>query len=260
MKKLLHLLFVSVPLFTLSFCNSSSGMKDRKDTTGARLKTTNLENKNVAVLELFTSQGCSSCPPADRLVETYTTKDNVIVLSFHVDYWDKLGWKDPYSSRQYTQRQYDYADALHSNVYTPQLVINGQTEMIGSDAGKIDATLNKVFGAGADAALSIKAATPGKGDLKIAFNVSGKTENALLNIALVEKKTTTQIKAGENGGATLSGNNVVRNFITTGRVKDGDNNASIDIPKDLDLKNCSVVLFLQQKGTHKIIAASQLGL
>ncbi len=235
-------------------------MKDRKDATSAQLKTTNLENKNVAVLELFTSQGCSSCPPADRLVETYTTKDNVIVLSFHVDYWDKLGWKDPYSSRQYTQRQYDYADALHSNVYTPQLVINGQTEMIGSDAGKIDATLNKLFGAGADAALSIKSATPGKGDLKIAFNVSGKTENALLNIALVEKKTTTQVKAGENGGATLSGNNVVRNFQTSGSVKDGDNNSSIDIPNGLDLNNSSVVLFLQQKGTHKIIAASQMNL
>ena len=260
MKKILHLLCVSAPLFTLSFCNSSSGMKDRNDTTSAQLKTTNLENKNVAVLELFTSQGCSSCPPADRLVETYTTKDNIIVLSFHVDYWDKLGWKDPYSSRQYTQRQYDYADALHSNVYTPQLVINGQTEMIGSDAAKIDATLNKVFGAGSDTTLSIKAATPGKGDLKIAFNVSGKTENALLNIALVERKTTTQIKAGENGGATLSGNNVVRNFETTGRVKDGDNNSSIDIPNGLDLKNCSVVLFLQQKGSNKIIAASQLSL
>lgn len=260
MKNILHLLFVSVPLFTLSFCNSSAGMKDRKDATSAQLNATNLENKNVAVLELFTSQGCSSCPPADRLVETYTTKDNVIVLSFHVDYWDKMGWKDPYSSRQYTQRQYDYANALHSNVYTPQLVINGQTEMIGSDAGKIDATLNKVFGAGADATLSIKSATPEKGDLKIAFNVSGKTENALLNIALVEKKTTTQIKAGENGGATLSGNNVVRNFETTGRVKDGGNNSSIDIPTGLDLKNCSLVLFLQQKGTHKIIAASQMSL
>ncbi|MDQ6901642.1 MAG: DUF1223 domain-containing protein [Bacteroidota bacterium] len=260
MKKILHLLFVSLPLFTLSFYNSSSGMKDRKDSANHTSKGINLENKNVAVLELFTSQGCSSCPPADRLVETYTTKDNVIVLSFHVDYWNKLGWKDPYSSKQYTQRQYDYADVLHSNVYTPQLVINGQTEMIGSDAGKIDATLNKVFGTAPDALLSIKTATPEKGALNITFNVSGKIENALLNIALVEKKTTTQIKAGENGGATLSGNNVVRSFQTTGRVKEGDNNSSIDIPNGLDLKSCSVVLFLQQKGTHKIIAASQMSL
>lgn len=249
-----------MPLFTLSFCNSLSGMKDRKDIAGAASKGINNENKNVAVLELFTSQGCSSCLPADRLAETYTTKDNVIVLSFHVDYWDKLGWKDPYSSRQYTKRQYDYADALHSNVYTPQLVINGQTEMIGSDAGKIDATLNKLFGEEAGASLYIKSATPVKGALKIAFNVSGKVENAGLNIALVEKKTSTQIKAGENGGVTLSGNNVVRNFETSDRVQEGNNTLSIDIPNGLDLKNCSVVLFLQQKATHKIIASGQMNL
>ena len=87
---------------------------------------------------------------------TYTSKENVIVLSFHVDYWNRLGWKDPFSSKEYTQRQYDYASALHADVYTPQLIINGQTEMIGSDAGKISNAINKVFAEQPDATLSIK--------------------------------------------------------------------------------------------------------
>jgi hypothetical protein len=259
MKKLLHWIIISLPLFTLWFCTSSSGMKD-KEGRGEQVKIVDPGNKGVAVLELFTSQGCSSCPPADRLLGTYTSRDNVIVLSFHVDYWDRMGWKDPYSSKKFTQRQYDYASSLHSNVYTPQLVINGQTEMIGSDAAKIDATLNKVFAEDADALLSIKTVIPANGKLSLTFDVSGKTGNATVNIALVEKKTTTEIKAGENGGVTLSGNNVVRNFATMNQYKTGENNATLDIPANMDLKNSSVVVYLQQKKTNKIIAATQQSL
>ena len=258
MKKFLYLIFLSVSLFALWFCTSFSSLKD-KDGVNSKRSISTSDNKSIAVLELFTSQGCSSCPPADRLLGTYTSKENVIVLSFHVDYWNRLGWKDPFSSKEYTQRQYDYASALHADVYTPQLVINGQTEMIGSDEGKISAAITKVLSVPSDAALSIKNVKIENGKANINFDASGNTGNSVLNIALVEKKTTTDIKAGENGGVTLTNYNVVRNFKTIKKVENGNNTSVIDIPSSSDLKNMSVVLFVQQKGNNKISAADQSG-
>ncbi|MEP6926991.1 MAG: DUF1223 domain-containing protein [Ginsengibacter sp.] len=259
MKKFKYIMFLSIPLFTLWFCTSSSSVKDKEPVSKKEVKTFNAGNKNVAVLELFTSQGCSSCPPADRLLGTYTSKENVIVLSFHVDYWNRLGWKDPFSSKAFTERQYNYASAMNAGVYTPQLVINGQSEMVGSDANKISATIKKVFAQEPEAELSIKAVTPQNGKVNISFLTSGNTTNTVLNIAVVEKKTTTEIKAGENGGATLTNYNVVRNFNTISQVNKGEGTLAIDVPNNGDTKNMSVVLFLQEKGTNKILAAAQAG-
>lgn len=212
---------------------------------------------NVAVLELFTSQGCSSCPPADKLIGTYTSKTNVIPLSFHVDYWDRLGWKDPFSSKEYSRRQYMYASALKAEVYTPQLIINGQAEMVGSNAGKISSTLSKIFSEKPDATLAIQRIEPANGKINIKYNVAGNTQNSLLNIAVIEKKTVTPVKTGENGGATLTDYNVVRNFKTIDSIGSGENMASIDIPSSVDPKNMAVVLFLQEKGNNKITAADR---
>ena len=194
----------------------------------------------------------------------YTTKENVIVLSFHVDYWDRLGWKDPYSSKEYTKRQYDYASALHSDVYTPQLVVNGESEMIGSDANKISDVINKALAEQPEATVSINSvkfenARPpdGQGKANINFDVSGNAANSVLNVALVEKKTTTNVKAGENGGATLTNYNVVTNFKTMNKVSVGNNVTTIDMPSSPELNNLSVVLYLQQKKSNKISAADQ---
>ena len=86
------------------------------------------------VVELFTSQGCSSCPPADALLADLADRDDVLALSFHVDYWDYIGWKDPFASPQYTQRQRVYSQVFGKRyVYTPQMVVNGSFEMTGSD-------------------------------------------------------------------------------------------------------------------------------
>jgi hypothetical protein len=259
MKKLRYLIFLSVPLCTLWFCTSSSGVKDKDSIGNMKTDIPVSDSQNVAVLELFTSQGCSSCPPADRLLGSYTGKENVIVLSFHVDYWDRGGWKDPFSSKEYTQRQYDYASALHADVYTPQLVINGQTEMIGSDADKISNTIKKVFAEQPEATLSIKTIKAENGKANISFDASGNISHSVLNVALVEKKTTTDVKRGENGGVTLTNYNVVRNFKTINKVENGNNVSTIDIPSSADLKNLSVVLFLQEKRSNKISAADQSG-
>jgi hypothetical protein len=260
MKKLRYIIFLSIPLFTLWFCTSSSGVKDKEAINNAAAKDFNQSNKNVAVLELFTSQGCSSCPPADRLLGTYASKENIIALSFHVDYWDRLGWKDPFSAKEYTKRQYNYASALNASVYTPQLVINGEAEMVGSNANKISETITKVLNESPGAQLSIKSVDGENGQVNISFDASGNLTNALLNIALVEKKTTTEIKAGENDGVTLDNFNVVRNFKTINEVNNGNNTSVIEIPSGADLKNLSVVLFLQAKNNNKILAADEKSL
>ncbi len=256
MKKSLYGFLLTLPLFILWFCTPSSAGKE-KQTEKKHSATSKTAAKNVAVLELFTSQGCSSCPPADRLLETYISKENVIVLSFHVDYWDRLGWKDPFSSNEYTKRQYRYASALNSGVYTPQLVVNGESEMVGSDENKISAALDKVQSTQPEANLSINNAKQENGKVTINFTASGKTNNSDLNIALAEKKAITNIKAGENGGVTLTNYNVVRNFKARQQFKVGENAADIDIPAGLDPKNISVVLFLQKNDNNKIIAAAQ---
>lgn len=96
----------------------------------------------IGIVELFTSQGCSSCPPADETLATLIEEGDVVALAYHVDYWDRLGWVDTFGSRQWTQRQYDYARSFHRRgVYTPQAVINGRTHVVGSHVGKLRSAL-----------------------------------------------------------------------------------------------------------------------
>src|SRR5579862_9988408 len=95
-----------------------------------------------AVVELFTSEGCSSCPPAEAYVGELARQKDVLALAFHVDYWDDLGWKDPFSLKMSTERQYTYSRVLgHSSVYTPQVVIDGKDEFVGTDRRRIGAAL-----------------------------------------------------------------------------------------------------------------------
>ena len=247
---------MSAPVFTSWFCTSSTA-KEKGNAKFVSSKAIKPVTDNVAVFELFTSQGCSSCPPADKLIGSYTTKTNVIPLSFHVDYWDRLGWKDAFSSKEYSQRQYMYASALKSDVYTPQLVINGQVAMIGSDAGKIAATLIKILSDHPVATLTIQKPETENGNVIIKYEAAGNTKNTVLNIAVIEKKTVTPVRGGENMGATLTDFNVVRNFKTIDSIVNGENVASINFPPKVDLKNRAVVLFLQEKGNNKIIAAAK---
>jgi hypothetical protein len=101
--------------------------------------------KGFALVELYTSEGCSSCPPADELVGKLSgTAENVIVLSYHVDYWDNLGWKDGYSSPLYSGRQKEYGNYFHMNsVYTPQIIVNGEVEFVGSNEGRLKESIHK---------------------------------------------------------------------------------------------------------------------
>lgn len=155
-----------------------------------------------AVLELFTSQGCSSCPPADAYLGELAKRPDVIALAWHVDYWNNLGWKDPYASRQWTDRQRDYARQLHDEVYTPALVVNGVRIVVGSDR---QAIAQAIEATPAPMAVSLQRTATG---LEASANAWPAGASALL--AVYDPDNTTSVAAGENAGRRLKEYRIVR--------------------------------------------------
>ena len=171
------------------------------------------------VLELFTSQGCSSCPSADAyLGELAATRDDVVALSFHVDYWNYIGWEDRFATEETTTRQRDYGRALGiAYIYTPQLVIDGKRHVVGSNKGAVKkaiAVSKKTKARRVPVALSAN----GSGSLTVRIGGSnGYRGTATIWLISVDRKHTTSVDAGENQGRTLVNHNVVRDFRSIGR-------------------------------------------
>ncbi len=155
------------------------------------------------VLELFTSQGCSSCPPAERLLGQLALRPGLIALAWHVDYWDRLGWRDPFSSPEATRRQQAYARSLGAEVYTPALVVGGARMEVGSDTGAVNAAIATTPPARIGVGLR-RTAEGLAGDVASA----AQPVSALLVFYLPEE--TTAIGAGENGGRKLTDHRIVR--------------------------------------------------
>ena len=214
----------------------------------------------VAVVELFTSQGCSSCPAADRLL-TKTLKENndphVLALSFHVDYWNHLGWADPFSDKDYTKRQYAYAKQFNSrSVYTPQMVVNGTAQFVGSNAAALKNALTQATRQAPPAGFESLSVQPESGKiLKVKYKLAGDYQNARINFALVSKHETTAIKRGENGGRTLSSDNVVRQFISTDAKASGEVlfNDRDGRPDDL-----AVIAYVQRADDLQIVGGAKV--
>jgi hypothetical protein len=173
------------------------------------------ENK-IVVAELFTSQGCSSCPPADKILEDFTAKNpNFILLSFHIDYWDYLGWKDTFGKKDFSERQNQYVTKFDINgAYTPQLVINGKTQFVVSNQYQLKiATTNKELAIDNNAKISINALTKKGNQIRCKYSIDNtSTEDKYLNVALISSSETTNVAAGENEGETLTSHNIVKYF------------------------------------------------
>ena len=164
-------------------------------------------------VELFTSQGCNSCPPADAYLGRLAVRPDIVALSFHVDYWDYIGWRDPYASRETTERQRAYARVLKQRyVYTPEMVVDGIGHDTGRERAPIEALLAKAQ------ALSPTRATPQlarniNGPLRIkldSYPLSGR--KADVTLAIYDRRHTTPVRSGENQGRMLENFNVVRHF------------------------------------------------
>lgn len=214
-----------------------------------------------AVVELFTSEGCSSCPPADKLLSRLAERSDrggrrIFALSFHVDYWNYLGWKDPFSRAGFTARQRDYADVLSARVYTPQMIVNGKVEFVGSDASRAEKSLDAALAAKAVASIRLEAfseASPGS--IRIAVRVENHRRGDLLNVALVERDVSIAVRRGENGGRTLRHDNVVRSFRSIGLDAGGVESFSLACPAGTETGRLSVIAYVQEVPTLGITGA-----
>ncbi len=215
---------------------------------------------NKIIVELFTSQGCSSCPSADKLLSNLAQTDtNLIVLSFHVDYWDRLGWKDVFSSHDYTLRQQQYVQVLHAeSVYTPQAVVQGQFELVGSNKSGLMNALSKVREQNTDEILTADA-IQNNHTITVTSEVNKVSSSQQLVVALLQTHASTTISRGENSGITLAGYNVVRSLSVMPLLKNS-NSMQIDLPSDLKGDNASVVVFVQNALSKKIVAATAVKL
>ncbi len=167
------------------------------------------------VVELFTSEGCSSCPPADAFLGELAKRPDVLPLAFHVDYWDYLGWKDRFAAPEFTHRQRRYAKILASPmVYTPQAVVNGAHHVVGSDRDKLENLIDKVRAESHPVAIDL--AWTASGDLEIRIPAGDPGGTATVWFVRYDKVDSSTVTAGENAGKTLNHTNVVRELRAIG--------------------------------------------
>ena len=228
------------------------------------------------VVELFTSEGCSSCPPADALLARLAGQPpaanvQVIALEEHVDYWNDLGWSDPFSSSQWTARQYDYAGALgNGNPYTPQMVVDGSAEFVGSRTQQaVKSIAEAATRAKTTVTLSQGSAVKSGSESfsvqvgKFAANPKGGTAEVWL--AITETGLHSAVTAGENAGHDVRHAAIVRSLRKIGEAKEGgelafSGEAAVPLRDGWKRENLKAVAFVQEKKTRRIVGAAEIPL
>ena len=218
------------------------------------------DNPPAVVVELFTSQGCSSCPAADRLLsQLKESAQPVIPLSFHVSYWNYLGWTDPFSKEAFSKRQRTYARNLRSSVYTPQMVFNGSSECVGSSKPQVEQNIKQALKIKPSNKVELAVVQRGS-SLEVKYQIEGTLENRALQIALVESMISVDVKRGENRGRTLSHDNVVRHFKTIPLHRGAEGKYQVQIPENFKMERGSVVAYVQQNTSLRVTGANQVNL
>ena len=218
------------------------------------------QSSNAPVLvELFTSEGCSDCPPADDLLNAMARGQsmnlNVIPLAFHVTYWDQDGWRDRFSDMKYTARQQDYQFQFHTpSIYTPQAVVDGEYQTVGNNPGKVFALIRKATADEKPAAVTVTA-NGGSVTVESRGPASG---SAKVWLAITEDDLTTDVKAGENKAKTLHHNAVVREIESIGKTKDGAFNRTLPLKlkSDWQRDKLHAVAFVQDGHGHVLGAGT----
>lgn len=221
------------------------------------------EIKSFAVVELFTSEGCSSCPPADELFKDITAKADreglaIYTLGFHVDYWNYLGWRDPFSNSSNTQRQHRYSSFIPGGVYTPEMVINGKEGFVGSDLRQANSALQRALQQRPSNSIQLSV-DKGNGDIKVSYKAARKELDSVVVFALVEHEAVSHVTAGENGGRTLEHVNIVRELETV-KMDHLSGEVVLSIPRDKALSGFSIIAFIQSTQDMSISAAAKIDL
>lgn len=259
-------LLLAASCFGLPFAALGRPQQTESTPTATKPSTTEL---HPVLVELFTSEGCSTCPPADQLVQKMDTLQPIagaqlIVLSEHVTYWDHDGWKDPNSSALLTARQDSYEAALGvKDLYTPQLIVDGTQSVQVSDAQKLVDTLQK---AAAEPKLAVKISDITVGSEKpsmlhahIETDANSGKHNAEIFVALALDHVESQVLHGENGGHRLTHVAVVQQLLKVGKLEKGKSfsqDVQLQLGADVDPKNLRLVAFVQEPGPGKLLGAA----
>jgi hypothetical protein len=227
--------------------------------------------KRVVIVELFTSEGCSSCPPADALLMQLEEKQpvagaEIIALSEHVDYWNRLGWADPYSSPLFSQRQSEYSRAFHlDDIYTPQMVVDGRAEFVGSSATRARDVLQEAMKAPKASLTLSRTARAQANEITLAIKVDqlpqGKDGDTLdVYLAVTESHLNSNVLRGENSGRKLAHTAVVRQLKTIGSLEATtqtfNSTETLVGEKNWKPENLKVVAFVQQRLSRRILGAA----
>jgi hypothetical protein len=205
------------------------------------------------LVELFTSEGCSSCPPADAVLARLHQKQPVpgvqlLVLSEHVDYWNNLGWRDPFSDALFSERQSRYG----SRIYTPQVVVDGRTDVLGSDEEGIARAARAAAAEPHGTIRSVRSVQ----NVQIAVSGLPPHAPAQVMLAVLEDGLVSKVTKGENEGRTLAHTAVVRSLKGVGSIAAGAAEWSGEIPLDPAWKNLRLIVFVQERDSRKLLAAA----
>lgn len=203
----------------------------------------------VVLIELFTSQGCSSCPPADRNLAALAERDDVIALGLHVDYWDYLGWRDTFGRPEHTERQFAYRDFLGGRViYTPQIIVQGMRDVPGHKAAAIEAAIAEARAVPSPADVKI---VTDDGMLKAVLTETTMPERCTVWMASYNKLETVRIRRGENAGKTIGYHNVVNKLMRVGSWNGSAQQIALPQPGAGE----GVAVWLQDDRTGRVLAA-----
>ena len=217
----------------------------------------------VALLELYTSEGCNSCPPADRWLSRIAADgpglDSVVPLAFHVDYWDRLGWKDRFASARFSERQYALARQAGSRaVYTPGVFLNFR-EFRGWGSSRFDQALRAVNAKPAHAGIRLELDSPSSGQLAVKADFNLKAGKGEAFVALYENRLSTEVKAGENRGVTLQHDYVVREWIGPIEVSGAaELRRTLTLERDWQARHLGVAAFVQDLASREVLQATAL--
>jgi hypothetical protein len=218
-------------------------------------------DKGFAVVELFTSEGCSSCPPADALIAKVLKENSdkpIYILTYHVDYWNRLGWKDAFSDAAYSDRQKQYSRWMKSSeIYTPQAIVNGSKEFVGSEEGTLRNTIKADMAEPAKTDLTLTGLKAVKSKIMVKYKAEGVTANSSLVLALLERNATTKVLKGENAGRSLSHVQIVRKLQTISLNNHTSGSADVPVPAGFTPEGFEMIAFVQNSSNGVITGAAR---
>lgn len=251
--------------FIACFAQTPSNGVSTINSAGEPITAATVKNKTPVLVELFTSEGCATCPPADKILamldkEQPNPDAEIITLALHVDYWNRAGWTDEFSSPLYSQRQEIYGDKFKiASVFTPQMVVDGSRHFVGSNLGEAQ----KVISESAKTPKAKVELSAADDKLKVKISDLPKHENAAVFLAIAESNLSNNVKRGENAGRLLEHSSVVRELKPLGRIlaeqKEFDVEVVLQLQPNWKKGNLKAVVFVQENQSRKILGVTQRG-